>query len=103
MARCAYTEGGTPEAPELTVSGELDMAATLQLEPVVDRLLAAGARKLTIDLGPLSFIDSTGFSLLVELTDRASREGVELRLCRPRRDVGRALEVTGLDTVLPLA
>ena len=103
MARFAHEESGTAEAPQIGVSGELDMAATLQLEPVVERVLAEGARRLTIDLGPLSFIDSTGFSLLVELTDRASREGVELRLCRPRRDVGRALEVTGLDTVLPLA
>ncbi len=103
MARFAYSQIGSTEAPELELSGELDMAATLKLEPVVEGLLGEGARKLTLDLGPLSFIDSTGFSLLVELNDRAAREGVELVLLRPRRDVGRALEVTGLDTVLPLA
>lgn len=103
MRRFSYDVERSPEEARLDLGGELDMSATLKLEPVVDELLGAGVRRVVVDLGGLSFIDSTGFSLLVALNERCAAEGAELVLLRPREDVGRALEMTGLDTVLPLA
>lgn len=102
MARFSYEQESTGDAARLRLAGELDMAATLALEPVVDQLLGSGIRRLEIDLGELTFIDSTGISLLVTINDRAREAGAELTLPRPSDDVGRALEVTGVDTVLPL-
>lgn len=84
--------------------GELDMAATLRLEPALDEVLAEnGIRKLLIDLREVTFIDSTGFSALLAAQERAQAEEVELALLRPPEDVGRALRVSGLDSVLPFA
>jgi anti-sigma B factor antagonist len=88
--------------PVVEVSGNLDMDATLRLEPAVDKLLAVGPSVLTIDMSRLTFMDSTGLGMLVELHEHARREGVELRLERPPHGVGRVIELTGLDTVLPL-
>jgi anti-sigma B factor antagonist len=92
------------EGPEarLRLHGELDMSATLKLEPEVDRLLDGPVRRLVIELSDLEFIDSTGFSLLVSLTERTQASGAELVLRRPSEPVARALRVTGLDEVLPL-
>ena len=102
MNRFSYELQSDGESARLALTGELDMAATLTLEPVVDQLLDEGARRITIDLSGLSFIDSTGISLLITINDRVREAGAELRLPRPREEVGRALEVTGVDTVLPL-
>ena len=102
MARFSYEQESSDGAARLALTGELDMAATLALEPVVDQLLSEGTRRITIDLGGLTFIDSTGISLLVTIYDRVREAGAELTLPRPPAEVARALEVTGVDTVLPL-
>lgn len=103
--RTRFSHEVVAEGPEtrIALAGELDMAATLKLEPVVDGLLAGGTRRLVLDLAELTFIDSTGMSLLVGINERASAAGAELVLLRPREHVGRVLEVTGLDGLLPLA
>lgn len=103
MRRFTYELVRDGDEARLDLGGELDMSATLQLEPVVDGLLAEGASRVVVDLRHLSFIDSTGFSLLVTLNERVAGADAELVLIRPRPDVLRALEVIGLDTVLPLA
>ena len=91
------------EEARIALSGELDMAATLKLEPVVDRILDAGTRSLVLDLSELTFIDSTGMALLVGVNERAGAAGAHLTLLRPQEHVGRVLEVTGLDGLLPLS
>jgi len=102
VARFSYDVQSADGVARIGLQGELDMAATLQLEPAVDRLLDEGTRKLTIDLGGLSFIDSTGISLLVSLNERVRAADAALSLLKPREAVGRALQVTGVDSVLPL-
>ncbi len=79
------------------------MAATLKLEQLVDDLLREGVQQLVVDLGGLTFIDSTGLSLLLGVNERARAAGATLTLLRPQEHVGRVLEATGLDGVLPLA
>lgn len=103
MARFTYEVRRGIDSAEIGLGGDLDMAATLQLEPVVEQLLADGVREIVIDLGALSFIDSTGISLLVTVNERSAAAGADLRLLRPTDDVGRVLEVTGVDGILPLA
>jgi anti-sigma B factor antagonist len=103
VARFDYEIDSSGDEAGVRLIGELDMAATLQLEPEIDRLLDSGTRKLSFDLSGLEFIDSTGFSLLVAVTERTRATGAELVLLRPSEPVARAMRVTGLDAVLPLA
>ena len=79
--------------------GELDLATVGELQRVLD---AAGTpARLVLDLSELSFIDSTGLHLLVELHERAQRERFELLLRRPRPPVDRTIELCGLGEALP--
>ena len=57
--------------------------------------------RLVLDLRGLSFFDSTGLNLLVVLDQRAKREGFQLTLFAPAAPVDRAIELSGLDQVLP--
>ena len=97
-----HVSSSDADEPVVEVSGNLDMDATLRLEPVLDKLLAAGPDVLTIDLSRLTFMDSTGLGMLVEVLEHARRGEVELRLERPPHGVGRVIELTGLDAMLPL-
>jgi anti-sigma B factor antagonist len=86
------------------VRGEFDMAATFTVEPALERVLVKpGVERLTVDLGAVSFIDSTGVGVLVRLNDEARERGIELRIAPGPPEVQRVFEVAGLADVLPFA
>jgi anti-anti-sigma factor len=62
----------------LALHGELDVASVSPVRVALDELLAAGWRSVVLDLRELTFIDSTGVSLLLE-AERAARCGVRDR------------------------
>jgi anti-anti-sigma factor len=81
--------------------GELDLATVGTLSAALDRI--ERATRLVLDLRGLSFIDSTGLHMLVDLHERALRDGFELILVAPAPPVDRPIRVCGLDAVLPFA
>jgi anti-anti-sigma factor len=89
---------------EVTVSivGELDLSTAQTLAQHVDQHLSAGLTDLTLDLGDVAFMDSTGLRLLIELNDRSQAQAWRLRLKPPKHDdAALVLQATGADTALP--
>jgi anti-anti-sigma factor len=84
----------------LTLIGELDLATAPQVEEAVRGMLA-GTRDLVVDLSELTFIDSSGLRLFIDLSDRATLEGWTLRLIRPPEPAYSVFEVAGADENLP--
>ena len=87
----------------LVLSGELDMGARFQAEQALDRLLAAPTEQLVVDLGEVTFLDSSGMGLILEVDDRARSEGFDLRLLPGPREVQRVFELAGVADALPFA
>ncbi len=85
----------------LTLLGELDIATVPRVEQAVDAILADGVRRLTIDLSPVGFVDSSGLRLFVVLDQRATAEGWELGLIRPGRQALTVFRVSGVEENLP--
>jgi anti-sigma B factor antagonist len=87
-----------------TLHGEFDMAATFTVEPVLERLLdEPGLEALTVDLGAVRFIDSTGMGVLIRLTDESRARGIELTIAPGPPELQRVFTVAGLADVLPFA
>jgi anti-sigma B factor antagonist len=80
----------------LTVSGELDLAASPTLEDRLDQIFAATVSQLIIDLRQLEFIDSTGLSVLVKAHQRAEDAGCRFGLVNGGSQVRRLLSLTGI-------
>jgi anti-sigma B factor antagonist len=70
--------------------GELDMAAATDL---LDWLVEIAGSKLIIDLSELTFMDSSGVAVMAQAKDHL---GDALVLSRPRSNVRRVFELTGL-------
>ena len=86
----------------LRLAGELDMGATFSLEPELDRLLGdEDVRRLVVDLRDVTFVDSTGLRLILDLHQRAERDDRALSLVRGAPTVQRVFTAAGLDDVLP--
>ena len=91
----------TGETAQLRVSGELDMAAAFKLEPEIERVVAEReVNELVIDLGGVTFMDSSGLGSLLSTRDRMSDLDIEAKVVAASEPVRRVLGATGTDDVL---
>lgn len=86
----------------LSISGELDIATTPQLEREVNRAIAEKANTILIDLENLSFIDSSGLRMFLHLNQQAAQDGWRLTIANPSEQVRAILRVTGTESELPI-
>ena len=81
----------------IKLAGELDSATCDELVSRFEAAIPAlGGRKLVIDLGGVTFIDSSGMRAIIAIERRAGEEGVPLRLTRPPQEVIELLQITGV-------
>jgi anti-sigma B factor antagonist len=78
------------------LDGELDLSTSPGLYRELERLIARRPPAVTLDLERLTFIDSTGVSVLNTVRDHALRHEVVFGLRSPSRAVARVLEVTAM-------
>lgn len=81
-------------------SGEIDIYSGPALRDVLRDALAAGPSQLVIDMAEVSFIDSSGLSVIIAAYKRAQDSGIDLVLRGPTPRVVRLLEMTGLNRAL---
>jgi anti-sigma B factor antagonist len=75
---------------------DLDMAAADQMKRTLTELVDKGQSKLLMDLGAVSYIDSSGMGALVAAMKHARSHGGDLRLCALQDDVRAIFELTRL-------
>ena len=82
--------------PVLELAGELDIASVPGVRRAVEAAIADHPERVVFDLAGVTFMDSSGLSLLVLAIQRVER--VEIR--RPPPLVTRLVELTGLSSKL---
>ena len=87
---------GSGSWPVVSVAGEVDIQTSPLLERQLQSVLDQGHTSVLVDLGQVSFLDSTGLSALIGGLRHCQAQGGELRLLSPRPNVRKVLEVTGL-------
>jgi anti-sigma B factor antagonist len=97
MAEFVNTEPRDDGGCTITVSGEVDIATVEEFLAAAESCLAGGAQILEVDLGAVSFIDSSGLGALVRIRNQALEGGSSIVLKDVPPVVARLLEVTGLD------
>jgi anti-sigma B factor antagonist len=83
-------------ATTLSVSGELDVAVASEAAAKLKQLIPPAEGSLVIDLGAITFMDSSGLRLLLDLRQAAAEGCVNLFLARLSLPVRRLLDVAGL-------
>jgi anti-sigma B factor antagonist len=93
------TEAG---ATIVSATGELDLYAKPDLERALHRAAQDGAA-VVVDLGAVSFMDSTALGALVHGVRELDDAGRGVRVVLPRGTARRVFELTTVDRVLPVA
>jgi anti-anti-sigma factor len=89
------------DSTTVVVVGDVDMASTDLFEEAMDRL-GSELRKLVVDLGGVTFIDSTGLSMLVRLHRACVANGGSLVVVAPSEPARRLFEISKVDEVLTI-
>jgi anti-sigma B factor antagonist len=94
-----------PESDRVVVlaQGELDVATVPLLEHEVRALRAAGSASIVLDLRELTFMDSTGVRLLLQLDAEARSGELSFAILDCEGPVRRVLALTGVADRLPHA
>ena len=82
--------------PVLHVRGDIDASTSAALTAAVDDLASASDGPLVIDLSKVTFMDSSGLSVLIN----AHQRGFTIVVRQPSEVVRRVVELTGLEAVL---
>ena len=87
--------------PVLLLAGEMDLRAATDLREALLKTLTEGNGSVLLDLGDLSFIDSTIISVLIMARKRADQSNGEVRLRNVPGRIQRILAITGIDSLFP--
>jgi anti-anti-sigma factor len=93
--RCDVARDG--ELERITLAGELDLASTGHVEPV---LRGNGVEQRLLDLSDLTFMDSSGLRLILSAHAAARREGWSLQIVPGPPSVQRVFQICGVEDEL---
>jgi anti-anti-sigma factor len=86
----------------VALRGELDFDQAPALVRTLDDLRADGARAIVVDLAELTFIDSSGISVLVATARAAAADACTLVVARPTAHVRRVFDIVSLSELVPV-
>jgi anti-sigma B factor antagonist len=86
----------------LEVAGEIDMDSAPRLREQALEQITGGAHRLIVDMSGVTFMDSSGLSLLVAVLKRVSDNDGVLRLVITRERTMKLFRITSLDTVFSI-
>ena len=95
---CTRTDQGTEVW--LRIEGALDALTAPDLRPIFYSLIASRRTRVTLDLAPLTMIDSSGIGAIVSLYKRVKADGGQVVLYAPHvtevsRTHGAAIRAVG--------
>jgi anti-anti-sigma factor len=88
------------ERLDVRLQGELDMGCCDLLTAVFAAVDLTGVTNITVDLGDLEFVDSTGVQAFLQIRSLQMRAGRRVRFERPQPPVQRVLRILGIEALL---
>jgi len=80
----------------LRVAGEIDLATAERWGSLVATMFAKDPSSITVDLGGVTFIDSTGLRLLMQLREASIDSGITMAIVHIAEPARRVITVAGV-------
>ena len=84
------------DAAVVQLQGELDLYNAQLVRDALASVTSNGTARVVVDLGEVTFVDSTAMGLLIEARSQLADRSAFV-LASPRMETRRALQVSGLD------
>jgi anti-sigma B factor antagonist len=83
----------------IPLEGEIDLHISPRIATTVNAALKAKPRNLVIDMGNVSYIDSSGLAVLIEAMQKVEKYGGKFALAGLQENVKPIFEIARLDQV----
>ncbi|MCZ4121875.1 STAS domain-containing protein [Streptomyces sp. H39-S7] len=93
---------GTPKGAVLAVAGDLDHASAGRFRSAVGLIVLQRGQLLVVDLGGLTFCDSSGITALIAARNQACEQGADITLAAVPAATVRILRLLGLDQIFDI-
>ena len=97
-----YSRTDNGEETVLKIEGTLDAVTAPELRSVVDDLVGANRKEVTLDLSALRLIDSSGVGVIVSLFKRVRAYGGQVKILGLRDQPRAIFRLLRLDRVFPV-
>ena len=87
---------------EVSLAGELDVSTADELKKSLHKLVDEKNIDMKLNLENLDYIDSTGLGVMIGILKRLKIENKEVYIEKPRNNVRRIFNITGLDKVFKM-
>lgn len=87
-------------AAVLRLDGRLNMVSAPRLKASIDQTVEGGRPRIVVDLGAVTFMDSSGLGALIAGLKKARQASGDLRITGVTQQVATVLSLTNLDRVL---
>jgi len=88
--------------PVVRLVGDVDMATSPAVKNALAELVEGGHLAVVVDLSEVTFMDSSGLHVLVDMQRRLSDAGGKVVLRKPGPAVGKLLQITGVGPMFQL-
>ncbi|MFD9004771.1 STAS domain-containing protein [Streptomyces sp. NPDC059582] len=102
MTQLNVTTRTTPAGPVIEMAGELDHHTAPEIRALLPGLTITQGQQLVVDLGGLTFCDSSGITVLIAARNHALGAHATIALAAVPAAVSRVFAVVGLDRVFPV-
>ena len=91
------------EVKVLRIDGKLDTKTSPDAQAMLTGLIDSGATKIVVNFEKLVYISSAGLRVLLAAAKQLRGNSGELRVCGLNEVVQEVFEISGFDTILPVA
>lgn len=86
----------------VSIKGEIDIYSIEKLREIIEEKIRTQAPEIILDCSELSYMDSTGMGVLIELRNKTKEMGQKIIMINPRPNIKKLLSLTGVDKIIEI-
>ncbi|MDP2843027.1 MAG: STAS domain-containing protein [Acetobacterium sp.] len=86
----------------VSIKGEIDIYSIENFRASIEKEIQTQATQIILDCSELSYMDSTGMSVLIELRNKTKEMGQKIIMMNPRPNIKKLLSLTGVDKIIEI-
>lgn len=93
---------GMGKTSMVSIKGEIDIYSIENFRTSIEKEIQTQATQIILDCSELSYMDSTGMSVLIELRNKTKEMGQKIIMMNPRPNIKKLLSLTGVDKIIEI-
>ncbi len=86
----------------VSIRGEIDIYSIEKFRDTIEEKIKTQASEIILDCSELSYMDSTGMGVLIELRNKTKELGQKIIMMNPRPNIRKLLALTGVDKIIEI-